>query len=108
MKGRFPAIRTIIEENPFLSQKKIFQTLSLHHDVMKRLITEELSLWRVNSKWVPHTLTTSPKMERVKISLKLFRQRNKLHVNDVACVITRMKSGSTLKIRDPQHGSVLA
>jgi hypothetical protein len=50
-------IRTTIEENPYLSQKKIAQTLPLHHDIVKRLITEELRLPRANFKWITHTVT---------------------------------------------------
>jgi plasmid maintenance system antidote protein VapI len=38
-----PVIRTMIEENSYLSQKKIAQTLSLHHNIVRRLITEELN-----------------------------------------------------------------
>jgi hypothetical protein len=73
----------VIEENPDLLQKKIAQTLSLHRDIAKRLSTEELNLGRVNFKAVPHTLTTSQKWERVKISPKLFGR-----LNDLARVIT--------------------
>jgi hypothetical protein len=66
----------MIEENSYLSQKKIARTLSLHRDIAKRLITEELNLRRVNFKWVPHPLTASQKRERVKISPKLFGKFN--------------------------------
>jgi hypothetical protein len=55
---------------------------------VKRLIAEELNLPRVNFKRVPHTLTASQKLERVKILRKLFRQLKKLQVNDLARVIT--------------------
>jgi hypothetical protein len=55
---------------------------------VKRLITEELKLRRVSFKWVSHTLTACQKLERVKISRKLFEQLNKFQVNDLARVIT--------------------
>jgi hypothetical protein len=92
----------MIEENPYLSQKKIAQALFLCQDIVKRLITEDLTLRRINFKWVPHIITASQKLERVEISRKLFGQLNKLQVNDLARVITRMKPGPVLKIRDPQ------
>jgi hypothetical protein len=56
---KLPVIRTMIEENQYLSQKEIAQALSLCHDIMKRLITEELNLQRVNFKRVLHTLAAS-------------------------------------------------
>jgi radical SAM superfamily enzyme with C-terminal helix-hairpin-helix motif len=76
------------EVNLYLSQKKITQTLSLHHDILKRLIKEELKLRRINVKWVSHILAASHKLERVKISRKLFGQFNKLQINDLARIIT--------------------
>jgi hypothetical protein len=87
MKQKVRVIRTMIEGNPYLSQKKIAYTLSLHHDIVKRLIPEELNLRRVNFEWVPHTLTSSQNLERVKISRKPFEQLNKLQVNARARVI---------------------
>jgi hypothetical protein len=48
---------------------------------------EELNSRRVNFKWVPHTLTASQKLERVKISGRLVGQLNKLHLNDLDRVI---------------------
>jgi hypothetical protein len=47
----------------------------------------ELTLRRVNFRWVTHTFTISRKLEKVKISRKLFRQLNKHQVNDLARVI---------------------
>jgi hypothetical protein len=45
---KLPVIRIMIEENPYLSRKKTAQTLSLHDDIVKRLIAEELNLRRVS------------------------------------------------------------
>jgi hypothetical protein len=101
-KRKLLVIKARIKERSFLSQEKIVQILSLHHDLVKRLITEELNMRRVDLKQVPDALTASPKLERVKISGKLFGQLNTLQVNDPARVITVMKPVSTLKIRDPQ------
>jgi hypothetical protein len=49
----------MIEENPCLSQKKIAQTLSLHHDIVKRSIIEEENMRQENLKWVAYTPTVS-------------------------------------------------
>jgi hypothetical protein len=96
----------MIEENLYFSQK-IGQTLSLHHDIVKKLITGDLDLRWVNLKWILQTLTTSQKLERVKISRKLFKQLNKLQINDLTRLIKGMKAGAILKIRDQQCGCVL-
>jgi transposase len=46
--GELPILRTMIEAHPYLLQKKIAQTLCLHHDIMERLITEELNFrWAI-------------------------------------------------------------
>jgi hypothetical protein len=63
---------------------KIAQTWSLHHDIVKKLITEELNLQWVNINWIPYTFTTNPKLEGIKTSRKLFGQLNKPQVNDLA------------------------
>jgi hypothetical protein len=84
---KFPVIRTMVEDNPDLSQKKIAQGLPLHRDIVRRLITEELNWRPVNFRWIPHILTTSQKSERVKISRKLFGQLNKSQVNGLVHVI---------------------
>jgi hypothetical protein len=78
----------VIEDNPYISQKKIAQPLSFHYDIMKRLIPEELGLRRANFKWVSHILTANQKLERVKISKKLFEQLNKLLIDDLASDLT--------------------
>jgi hypothetical protein len=83
---------------------KIAQTLALYYDIVKILITEEFDLLQVNFKRAPHTFTVSQKLERVKISRKLFRQLNKFQVNNLARVTTGMKHRCTLKIGDPQCG----
>jgi hypothetical protein len=63
------------------------EALSLHHDIVKRLMMEELNLRQVNFKWVPHTLTASQKLESIKGSRTFFGQFNKDQVTDLARVI---------------------
>jgi hypothetical protein len=62
--------------------------LSLHDEIVKRLITEELNLRLVNFNRVPHTLTASQKLERAKISRNLSGQFNKLQLTISPGVIT--------------------
>jgi hypothetical protein len=71
-KRKLLVTRTMIEQNPYLSQKNIAQTLSLHRDTVKILMMEELNLPRIKFKWIPRSLTASQKLERVKISRKIF------------------------------------
>jgi uncharacterized protein YacL (UPF0231 family) len=81
------------EENPYQSQKKTAQTLSLHHNIVKRWITEELNLRRVKVRWVLHTLTASQKLERDKISRKLSGHLTQFQVTDLARIITGNETG---------------
>jgi hypothetical protein len=58
-KRKLTGTRTLIDDDPYLSQKKITPALALHHDIVKKLIIKELNFRRINFRWVPHTLTTS-------------------------------------------------
>jgi hypothetical protein len=71
---------------------------------MKRSITEELNLRRVNFKWVPHTLTVSQKLERATISPKLLEELNRLQVNDLARAIRGDETWVDFENRNPQCG----
>jgi hypothetical protein len=79
------------EENPCLSEKKIAQTVSLHHDIMKRLMTEKLNLRRVTSNGF---FTSSPPVKAVKSQdfAETFGAAQQLQVRDLVPVITGNKT----------------
>jgi len=55
-----------MEENPFISQKKLERALSVHPTTIHRILVEDLILIRVNYRWIPHTL--SPAQNDIRVS----------------------------------------
>jgi hypothetical protein len=66
-------IMELLESEPYISQKTLSRRLSLHHDTVHRILTEELGSCKVNFKWIPHFLPDSHKQERVRVSMELLR-----------------------------------
>jgi hypothetical protein len=58
-------IAQLLVDDPYLSQKTIAGILSIHQATVKRILLEELSLRKVNFKWIPHHLNERQKQERV-------------------------------------------
>ena len=56
----------LIEENPRLSTYEVAAELSLPQSSILKILTDDLQFKNVLSVWVPHQLTGSNKMERVK------------------------------------------
>jgi hypothetical protein len=79
-------IRRLLEDNPFISQKKIEKTLNLHPVRVKHILVKNLSLAKVNFKWIPHLLNEAQNAERIRFSLELLKfletrtKRQLLHV----------------------------
>jgi hypothetical protein len=65
------AAKQIIDDNPFCSHNRITQRLTIHRDVVKRILTHELGLRNINFRSIPHLLTTDQKAARVTISRQL-------------------------------------
>jgi hypothetical protein len=61
-------IKELLDGNPDGSQEQICRILDLHHDAIKRVITEDLGLRKLNYKWLPHRLNSSQKADRVRAS----------------------------------------
>jgi hypothetical protein len=49
-------IRRLLEDNPFISKKKIEKTLYLHDATAKWTLVEDLSLRKFNFQWIRHQL----------------------------------------------------
>jgi histone-lysine N-methyltransferase SETMAR len=69
--GKIDAVRALIEGEGYLSQKKIAQILSMHHETVKSILREDLNMRKVNFKWLPHMLNASQKASRVEVSREL-------------------------------------
>jgi plasmid maintenance system antidote protein VapI len=61
----------LIENEGHLSQKKIAQMLSIHHETVKHIVHDDLTMRRVNIKWVLYTLNSSQKTVAVQVSREL-------------------------------------
>jgi transposase len=60
-------IRWPLEDDPFISQKKIEKTLDVHHATVKRILVKNLWPRKVNFKWIPHRRNEAQKAERVRL-----------------------------------------
>ena len=58
-------VRETMEENPFISQKKLARALSVRPATIHRILVEDLKLIRVNYRWIPHTLSPVQKETRI-------------------------------------------
>jgi transposase len=66
--GKVGAVRVLTEGEGCLSQKKIAQMLGVHHKTIKRLLRDDLTMRKVNFKWVLHALGSSQKAVGVQVS----------------------------------------
>jgi hypothetical protein len=69
--GNIGLITQILVDDPYLSQKAIAWILSIHPTTVERILLEELSLRKVNFKWIPHHLNERQKQERARLSIEL-------------------------------------
>jgi hypothetical protein len=71
------AVKQMMDDDRFCAQNRIAQRLTMHRDVVKRMLTQELGLRKRNFQWIALTLTTDQKVARVTISrqLLMFRVR---------------------------------
>jgi hypothetical protein len=65
--GEF-ALRALIEGEGYLSQANTAQMLDIHYETVKVILRYDLSMRRVNFKWVPHELNISQKAVRVQFA----------------------------------------
>ena len=65
-----------IEENPRLSTYEVAAELSLPQSSILKILTDDVQFKNVLSVWVPHQLTDSNKMERVKCCRALIQLFN--------------------------------
>jgi hypothetical protein len=61
-------VQQLIEDQPWLSIKKIATYLGHSHNTISEVISEDLDFVRVNLKWVPHWLTDCQKSKRIEVS----------------------------------------
>ena len=81
-------ISKIIDDDPYLSCKKIATTVSASRMTVKRIITEDLNMFRLNAKWIPHELTDANKKSRVEGAANMLSAIKNLSSRQRANVVT--------------------
>jgi hypothetical protein len=66
-------ITQLLIDDPYLSQKMIAMILSISSTTVKKILLEDLSLRKVNFKWIPHRLSDDQMQERVRLSTELLQ-----------------------------------
>jgi hypothetical protein len=93
-------ITKLLADDPYFSQKRIVTILSISPTTVKRILFEELSLRKVNLKWIPHRLCDEQKSERVRLSIELLQFLETREPRQIAAVCTGTKHGFAKTIRD--------
>jgi hypothetical protein len=65
--------KKLIECETHISQKILAKGLGIHHETIRRILKEELGQCKVNSKWIPHSLTNSQIEQLVDISTEFLQ-----------------------------------
>lgn len=64
-------ISHIMEEDPYISTKKLAKKLNVAKQTIKRILIEELHMVKINFKWVPYTLNENIRKQRIEMAKKL-------------------------------------
>jgi DNA invertase Pin-like site-specific DNA recombinase len=65
-------IRELLESERCVSQNTLSRRLNLQHNIVHRILAEELGLSKVNFKWISRSGRESHKQKPVRISIELF------------------------------------
>ena len=84
-----PKISKIIESNPSISTTKLAYKLQSSKETVKRILTEELQMKKVNLKWIPNKLNEEIKKKRMKISKILLNNLNGLKKRERSLIFTQ-------------------
>jgi hypothetical protein len=62
--GKIDDVRVLMEAEEYLSQKKMAQMPSTHHETVKQVLRYDLNMREVNCKWTSRALDSSQKPVR--------------------------------------------
>jgi hypothetical protein len=82
-------IAQLLVDDPYLSQKAITGILSIHQATVTQILLEQLSLRKVNFKWIAHYLNEGQKQERVRLSTEFLEFLEARAPKEFANVYTR-------------------
>jgi histone-lysine N-methyltransferase SETMAR len=74
IRGLEARIAELLQENPYLSLKRMKKILGHDKKIIKRIITAELKMERVSTRWVPHILTPEQMETRVDLAELMKKQ----------------------------------
>ncbi len=85
-------IKDILQEDPYLSTKKISKKVGADSKTVKKILTINLSMSKVNFKWVPYQPTPEIKAKRVEIAQKLYNFLSNSNERKLNKVLTQDES----------------
>jgi hypothetical protein len=65
------ATRALLVDGPYLSPKRIALIVNIHQGRVKHILRKDISLRKVNFKWILHLLDGDEKLEIVRLSMEL-------------------------------------
>jgi histone-lysine N-methyltransferase SETMAR len=80
------AVKTLIEDDARYTVREIAYYLNLSTGTIQTILTKELNLRKVCTRWVPHLLTEDQKKERVRLAnetLKIFKKLTSRKINEL-------------------------
>jgi histone-lysine N-methyltransferase SETMAR len=83
-----PAVTGLLDDDPFLSQKKIAKYLGVHPHTVNRILTQVLGLTRVRFRWIPYALNDEQKQNRVDLSIALVEILESASIPQLKTIIT--------------------
>jgi histone-lysine N-methyltransferase SETMAR len=67
------AVAEAVDSNKYLSLREIASISKINKDTARRILHQELKLYKRNLRWVPHSLTIEQKKSRVELSKQLLK-----------------------------------
>ena len=64
-------ISNLLEEDPYISTKKLAKKLNVDKKTVKRVLIEELHMVKIYFKWIPYNLTDKIRAKRIEIATQL-------------------------------------
>jgi predicted HTH transcriptional regulator len=68
LSGLEQKIKSLLDENPYFSLKRMEQILGHHKTTIKKIIIEKLHMQKISTRWVPHFLTPDQMQDREDIA----------------------------------------
>ena len=81
-------IKKLLEENPYLSTKKMGEKLGVSKETINRILKEDLDMKKINFKWIPYVLDSGLRKKRVETSKILLSKLVNLSLRERSLIMT--------------------